>query len=77
MSSEPSELDRQIQYAAELSQKIVDALKVVSKEKSNKSLEEFDSIIEKNEKEEQERILQAEIKNRERKNEIRKKWKRY
>ncbi|MBN3940132.1 hypothetical protein [Nostoc sp. NMS9] len=77
MSSEPSELDKKIQSAAELSQKITNALKETSKKKSEQASEEFNTIIKKNESEEEERTLQAEIKRKARRDEIRKQWKRY
>ncbi|MEH2386140.1 MAG: hypothetical protein V7K14_10255 [Nostoc sp.] len=77
MSSEPSELDKKIQSAAELSQKITNALKETSKKKLEQASEEFNSIIKNNENEEEERTLQAEIKREARRDEIRKQWKRY
>ncbi|MHC5717564.1 MAG: hypothetical protein ACYTX0_37040 [Nostoc sp.] len=77
MSSEPSELDKKIQSAAELSQKITNALKEKSKKKLEQASEEFNSIIKNNENEEEERTLQAEIKREARRDEIRKQWKRY
>lgn len=77
MSSEPSELDKKIQYAAELSQKITKVLKETSKQKLEQSSEEFNSNIINNQHEEEERALQAEIKRENRRNEIRKQWKRY
>lgn len=77
MSSEPSELDKKIQSAAELSQKITNALKEASKKKLAQASEEFNSIIQNNESEEEEQTLQAEIKREARRDEIRKQWKRY
>ncbi len=77
MSSEPSELDKQIQSAAELSQKITNALKETSKNKLAQASEEFNSIIKNNENEEEERTSQAEIKRDARRNKIKKQWKRY
>ncbi|MBD2726848.1 hypothetical protein H6G96_11030 [Nostoc sp. FACHB-892] len=77
MSSEPSELDKKIQSAAELSQKITNALKETSKKKLAQASEEFNSNIKNNENEEEERTSQAEIKREARRNEIRKQWKRY
>lgn len=77
MSSEPSELDKKIQSAAELSQTITNALKKTSKKKLAQASEEFNSIIKNNENEEEERTSQAEIKREARRNEIRKQWKRY
>jgi hypothetical protein len=77
MSSEPSELDKKIQSAAELSQKITNALKETSKKKLDQASEEFNSIIKSNENEEEERTFQAEIKRKGRRDELRKQWKRY
>ncbi|MEH1842897.1 MAG: hypothetical protein V7L20_30205 [Nostoc sp.] len=77
MSSEPSELDKKIQSAAELSQKIINELKETSKEKLEQALEELNSIIKNNENEEEERTSEAEIKRKARRDEIRKQWKRY
>ncbi|MDZ8106586.1 MAG: hypothetical protein RM338_13340 [Nostoc sp. DedQUE12a] len=77
MSSEPSELDKKIQYAAEVTQKITNALKETSKKKLEQYSEELNSIIKNDENEEKERTLQAEIKRETRRDEIRKQWKRY
>ncbi|MBC1239707.1 hypothetical protein [Nostoc sp. 2RC] len=77
MSSEPSELDKKIQSAVELTQKITKELKQISKPKLEQASEELNSIIENNENEEEERTLQAEIKREARREEIRKQWKRY
>ncbi|MDZ8087249.1 MAG: hypothetical protein RMY16_17075 [Nostoc sp. DedQUE12b] len=77
MSSEPNELDKKIQSAAELSQKITNALKKASKNELAQASEEFNSIIKNNENEEEERTSQAENKREARRNEIRKQWKRY
>ncbi|MEH2300594.1 MAG: hypothetical protein V7K88_16730 [Nostoc sp.] len=77
MSSEPSELDKKIQSAAELSQQITNALKETSTKKLEQSSEEFNSIIKNNESEEEERTLQADIKREARRDQIRKQWKRY
>ncbi|MEH1875817.1 hypothetical protein [Nostoc sp.] len=58
MSSEPSELDKKIQSAAELSQKIINELKETSKKKLEQASEEFNSIIKNNENEEERTSLQ-------------------
>ncbi|MDZ7958198.1 MAG: hypothetical protein RMY34_09905 [Aulosira sp. DedQUE10] len=77
MSSEPDELDKKINYAAALIQKITKALKETSKDKLEQSSEEFNSIIKENEDEEEKRTLQAKINRENRKSENRKQWKRY